>query len=363
MLNHHLQVAAGLLFVALSGAAATAQTIQPPFNANYTYTSLGTPAGVPTSFGGVTLKNDDPNVLLLGGAANGGAGAIYAVPLVRDACGQISGFAGPASLYATAPNIDGGLCYNDQGILFATTYSDNQLHQYLPGATSPTRTDSFTALGMSSSTGSCNFVPAGFGGAGRFKVLIYNSGFFYDVTLTPAGNGTYNLSNPVLTAASINGGPEGFAYVPAGSPNFPVPSMIVAEWGSGNIAAYEIDGQGNPISSTRRLMISGLSGAEGAFIDPGTGDFIFATFGGGNQVVVVRGFAATSDCDSIDYNNDGSFYDPQDIDALLSVYSEGPCIPAGATCNDIDFDNNGSCFDPADIDTFLRVYSEGPCSL
>lgn len=31
-------------------------------------------------------------------------------------------------------------------------------------------------------------------------------------------------------------------------------------------------------------------------------------------------------CDSIDFNNDGSIFDPQDIDAFLSVYSEGPCI-------------------------------------
>ncbi len=66
-------------------------------------------------------------------------------------------------------------------------------------------------------------------------------------------------------------------------------------------------------------------------------------------------------CDSIDFNNDTSFFDPQDIDAFLSVYSEGPCVPATATCNDIDFNNDGSLFDPCDIDDFLSVFSEGPC--
>ncbi len=66
-------------------------------------------------------------------------------------------------------------------------------------------------------------------------------------------------------------------------------------------------------------------------------------------------------CDSIDFNNDNSFFDPQDVEALLSVYSEGPCVPSGATCNDIDFNNDGSLFDPQDIDAFLSVYSEGPC--
>ncbi len=67
-------------------------------------------------------------------------------------------------------------------------------------------------------------------------------------------------------------------------------------------------------------------------------------------------------CDSIDFNNDTSLFDPQDIDAFLSVYSEGPCIPDTATCNDIDFNNDSSLFDPCDIDAFLLVFSEGPCT-
>ncbi len=68
-------------------------------------------------------------------------------------------------------------------------------------------------------------------------------------------------------------------------------------------------------------------------------------------------------CDSIDFNNDTSLFDPQDIDAFLSVYAEGPCIPDTATCNDIDFNNDTSIFDPCDIDSFLVQFSEGPCTL
>jgi hypothetical protein len=66
-------------------------------------------------------------------------------------------------------------------------------------------------------------------------------------------------------------------------------------------------------------------------------------------------------CDSIDFNNDGSVFDPTDVDAFLSVFSEGPCVPETATCNDVDFNNDGSLFDPHDIDAFLSVFSEGPC--
>jgi hypothetical protein len=66
-------------------------------------------------------------------------------------------------------------------------------------------------------------------------------------------------------------------------------------------------------------------------------------------------------CDSIDFNNDQSSFDPLDIEAFLSIYSEGDCIPAGADCNDIDFNNDGAAFDPLDIESFLSVFSEGPC--
>ncbi|MFO0858303.1 MAG: hypothetical protein U0640_13220 [Phycisphaerales bacterium] len=69
-----------------------------------------------------------------------------------------------------------------------------------------------------------------------------------------------------------------------------------------------------------------------------------------------------TECDSIDFNNDTSLFDPQDIEAFLSVYSEGACVPANATCNDIDFNNDTSVFDPCDINSFLVMYSEGPCT-
>jgi hypothetical protein len=68
-------------------------------------------------------------------------------------------------------------------------------------------------------------------------------------------------------------------------------------------------------------------------------------------------------CNDIDINNDSASFDPTDIDAFLSVYGEGPCIPDTATCDGIDFNNDGSLFDPCDIDSFLLVFSEGPCTL
>jgi hypothetical protein len=73
-------------------------------------------------------------------------------------------------------------------------------------------------------------------------------------------------------------------------------------------------------------------------------------------------WSAPLTCGDIDFNNDGSLFDPADIDAFLSVFSEGPCIPVDGTCDGIDFNNDGSLFDPCDIDSFLLVFSEGPCT-
>jgi outer membrane protein assembly factor BamB len=78
---------------------------------------------------------------------------------------------------------------------------------------------------------------------------------------------------------------------------------------------------------------------------------------------ILRAYRTAATCNDIDFNNDGSTFDPTDIDAFFSVFSEGPCIPATATCNDIDFNNDGSLFDPCDIDSFLLAFSEGPCTL
>jgi hypothetical protein len=38
--------------------------------------------------------------------------------------------------------------------------------------------------------------------------------------------------------------------------------------------------------------MSGVGGAEGATVDAGSGSFVFSTFGGGNQVLVVDGFGS-----------------------------------------------------------------------
>ena len=169
--------------------AANAQTLGAPYASNYTFASLGSVPGLPASYGGLTLKANDPNTLLVGGHANASNGGIYAVSVVRDSGNHITGFSGSASLFASAPRIDGGLAYGPGDVLFYTTYSSNTIGEILPGSASADKIVPLSGQ-VASSTGSLAFVPAGFGGAGHLKILSYSSSNQYDATLSPDGAGT-----------------------------------------------------------------------------------------------------------------------------------------------------------------------------
>lgn len=266
-----------------------AQTIAPAFATDYSFVDLGSAAGVPANYGGLTLKSGDPNTLLLGGAANGGNAAVYAIGVVRDSNNHIIAFSGSATIFSTAPNIDGGLACGPGGVLFYTAYPINQLGEIKPGSTTPDKTIDLNALGVSSSVGTVQFVAAGFPDAGGIRIASYNGGGFYSGTLSSDGAGTFNLSGITLRATT-GSGPDGILYVPSGAPGFTGPSMLISEYGANRISAYDLDSNGIPVPASRRDFMTGLSGALGAFTDPLTKDFLFSTYGGSNRVIAVRGF-------------------------------------------------------------------------
>ncbi len=113
----------------------------------------------------------------------------------------------------------------------------------------------------------------------------------------------------------------------------------------------------------KELEARGLAAAGGAVREEYRGDPIHQNFAGMNMLgEVFWSVIQTPICDTVDVNRDGSIFDPQDVDAFLSIFSEGPCVPMTAACGDADFNNDGSVFDPCDIDAFLLAFSEGPCS-
>jgi hypothetical protein len=276
------------VFFAATGGA---QVVQAPYDASYTLTNLGSVPGLPTPYGGLDFLPSNSNVLVIGGAANVASGALYSIGVNRGVGNHITGFTGSAALFSAGENNDGGVKFGPGGVLFYTRYPINQIGQIEPGSTVNDRIIDLTPLGITSSVGALNFVPGGFPGAGQLKIVSYNTGDWYTASFSPDGAGTYNITSPVLNT-NIPVGPEGFVYVPPGSPIFPSgTSMLVSEYGNGVVATYQIDAGGNPVPASRVIFVSGLTGAEGAVIDPVTGDFLFSTFGGGNQVIVVQGFA------------------------------------------------------------------------
>lgn len=276
-----------------ASCAAMNVVVDPYYADKYTCYDLGPLPGVPPQkYGGLTLTLDRCSTkLLVGGAANLPSGQIYAVDVTRDAVGHINGFTGTATIHAAGAYNDGGVSFGPGNVLFITRYPSNELQQTRPGSRLADKVIGLAALMVGQSPGSLNFVPPGFPTAGAFKIVSWPVGQWYTVGLRPDMQGTYDIVS-VKHDLTLPGGPEGFVYVAAGSPLFPVNSLLVSEWSANEISTFETDENANPRLPTRRTFIKGLDGAEGAYRDPATGDFFFSTWGQQlDRVVVVRGFA------------------------------------------------------------------------
>lgn len=279
--------------LAALAAPSFGQIIDPYYSGSYSLGNLGSVPGVPPNYGGLLIRAGTQNTLWIGGAANSLVGVIYEIQVSRDGDGHINGFIGEAVPRLTAPYNDGGIAYHPtSGVLFYSMWPVNYTGQFKPGSTVADKVINMADLGMAASHASLNFLPLWFGSqAGNLLMCSWGGGQFYTSNYSPDGFGTFNIDS-INHVRTLEGGPEGFLYVPPNSPLFPNYSMLVSEYSAGKVAAYEVDQYGIPDLGTRRVFVDELYGAEGAFIDPVTGDFLFSTFGGFNQVVVVRGFAS-----------------------------------------------------------------------
>jgi len=265
-------------------------TIAPAYSGDYTITDLGPVGNIPDPYGGLNIVAGDTSTLLLGGSANTSSGLFYTVPLIRGTGGHITGFGSESVLGTAGAYNDGGLDYGPGGVLFYTRYPVNQVGEIKPGSTADDKIVDLAPLGIASSTGALSFVPNGFGGAGHLKISSWQGGQWYDVTFASDGLGTYDLTGATYVD-TFPGGPEGFIYVPHGSPLFPGDNLLMAEYSAGTVGAYQVDSNGDPILASRQDFILGLTGAEGAFIDPITGDFLFSTFGtNSDSIYEIQGF-------------------------------------------------------------------------
>jgi hypothetical protein len=287
--NKHFVMLMIIAAMAFFPASAMSFTVDPFYAGVYTAYDLGSVPGLPPEYGGMTLKAGDPNTLLIGGYANIAEGNLYSIGVTRGAGNHITGFSGTATIFAAAAYNDGGVLYGPGGVLFLARWPVNEVGQTKPGSAITDKIVDMAALGVANSTAALGFVPAGFPGAGKMKLVSWEGGEWYELTYAADGSGTYDITSAVQKT-TLGGGPEAFAYVPFGSPLFTLPSQLQCEYSDGRVATYELNANGDPIVASRRDFITDLTGAEGAFIDPVTGDFLFTTFGGGDHFVVVQGF-------------------------------------------------------------------------
>ncbi len=277
-----------LVAVALATAAIQAQIVLPSgfFVASVT---SNTSIGVPGALGGIEFSANG-SVLYVGGAANTGSGAVYAVPVTRDPLTlHITGL-GTATTFASAPGIDGGLAFGPTGTLFFTGYPANVLGEIVG-----TTTTTFPLPPATGSVGGLAFVPPGFPNAGSLLVSSYNNGDIFRIPLTAGANGTFTPGTETLVAA-LPSGSEGFRVIPSGGN---AGDIIITNYGVGTVAIIDMDpSTGLPVGGVQTPSIStfatGIGGAEGFAFDPLTNDLLISTFNGSpsNSIIRIGGFPA-----------------------------------------------------------------------
>ncbi len=215
---------ASLLLFHVPAQVANGQQVAPYFNSRYNLRDIGAVPGLPGRYGGLTFKSGDANTLLIGGDGNSAEAAIYEIGLLRGMDGHITGFTGTSRYFAAAPGgdrggIDGGLSYGPGGVLFYTAYPDNSIGQIKAGSTSVNKLVRLSPLGVVGEVGSLVFVPPGFPGVGRLKILDFGGGIWYDAAVTADGQGTFDIMlSGVSTATGLDA--EGAFFVKAGNPLF-----------------------------------------------------------------------------------------------------------------------------------------------
>ncbi len=270
-----------------------------PFDADYTAYDLGPVPGVPDPLGGTAILASDSSTLLVAGASEGSDGAVYRIGVTRNSCGHIVGWNGTASVYATTPYVDANLAYVSSDLLLYTEWPEFTVSQLLAGSTAPDRSTDLRTIGMTNDgsdqgPGGLGIVPSGLPDAQQVRLVTWPEGRWYHATTSP--DGTLVAVTAVTQTVTLPNNPGGFAYVPAGSPDFTSQAVIVAEWSEEDptldrVAVYDVDDSGDPVVASRREFFSEFPQPWGAYFEPVTGDYLFLSWGTGNDhVYLVQGF-------------------------------------------------------------------------
>jgi hypothetical protein len=212
---------------------------------------------------------------------------LFSVAIGRSGNDSITGFH-DAAFVASVPYADAGMVHHPNGTLLVANWPANEIGQLLPGSTEYDRVTQLAGLGAAEAATAVAFVPAGFPGAGQLKLLSWDGGEWYTVSLTPDGNGLFTIGalqpGPVLP-----GGAAGMQYV-HDQPGIDGAAVLTAEFNLDTITVWELDAIGDPLPSSGRPFLGGLTKIEGLYRDPLSGDLVATTWDGDGFVVGVRGF-------------------------------------------------------------------------
>ena len=334
------------MFLSLGlGQPAKGQSLGAEFADGYQIRDLGGAAELPANYGGLVFKAGEPDTLLVAGNATSTDGKIFAVKVKRDATGHITGLAESAVFFANAPGlppeleldpsggIESGLSYGPEGVLFYTSYHDGGISQIKPGSTGPDKQIRRRSLGFGDTWGGgLLFVPTGFPGAGRLKIVDFDTADWHDTTVKADGAGTFDIMPPVKTLGDIAPSGQGVTYARAGLPGFPKASVLIACNLDDRILAYEVDDNGDPLEATRRVFITDFGYPSGATVDAVTGDFLFTSSGQQPRVVMVGRFSTSLAQVRITAPADGSVYT-----APASFPLEAEASQAGGSIARVEF--------------------------
>jgi hypothetical protein len=128
------------------------------------------------------------------------------------------------------------------------------------------------------------------------KLTSYDTENFYDATVSFNDDGTVSIDSVTevpLTQEDRSRGLEGITYVDESYPGFDVPSVLLSEFASAKVVAFEVDALGNPVAATEQDFITGFprtgGGPEGLVTDPLTGDILLSVYGddAASQVLLI----------------------------------------------------------------------------
>ena len=269
--------------------------LAPEFSGAYAGFVLGQVPGFPPSriLGGIAVAEDDAGTLLVAGDAETANGGLFQIGIVRGECGHIIAYDGEATLVTKAEYISHILVLSGGPILYSE-WESNFLTQLVEGINTPLRTD----LGeltppVPKSVAGFGLVPPGLAAAGELRVLSWNTGDWYHVVRQSKGD-SFDFSDPTYIS-SLPDKSGGVAYVPAGSPGFAEPHVVITrpEEPEEHVVVYRVDAQGDPLLGSRKVLLDQLPLASNAYFDRVTGDLLLSTLEAkeGDRIYIVQGFA------------------------------------------------------------------------